>query len=64
MDGLYTDILSGINAGVETVCVLTGETTIDDIKREKVKPTYTLCSVKKILESICEWWRENRYYNE
>ncbi len=54
MDGLYTDILSGINAGVETVCVLTGETTIDDIKREKVKPTYTLCSVKKILESICE----------
>ncbi len=54
MDGLYTDILSGINAGVETVCVLTGETTIDDIEGEKVKSTYTLCSVKEILESICE----------
>lgn len=53
-DRLYTDILSGINAGVETICVLTGETNIEDIKREKEKPTYTLDSVKDIFSSICE----------
>lgn len=53
-DRLYTDILSGINAGVTTICVLTGETTIEDIKRYKQKPTYTLNSVKDIYHNLCE----------
>ena len=29
-DRLYTDIASGVNAGVDTVCVLCGEVTLDD----------------------------------
>lgn len=51
-DRLYTDILSGINAGVDTVCVLTGEATIEDIKEYKDKPTYTVNSVKDIFNVI------------
>ena len=52
-DRLYTDILSGVNAGVDTVCVLTGEATIDAIKEYKDKPTYTVNSVKDIFNAIC-----------
>ena len=53
-DRLYTDILSGINAGVDTVCVLTGEATIKDIEDYKNKPTYTVNSVKDIFSVICQ----------
>ena len=52
-DRLYTDILSGVNAGVDTVCVLTGEATVEDIKEYKDKPTYTVNSVKDIFNAIC-----------
>lgn len=48
-DRMYTDIASGINANVDTVCVLTGEATVDDILTGDVKPTYTFNSVKDLL---------------
>ena len=50
-DRLYTDIASGNNAGVDTVCVLTGEVTLREIKDAEglQKPTYTLNSVKDLL---------------
>lgn len=51
-DRFYTDIMSGINAGVDTICVLTGESTIESIKKEKNKPTYVLNSVKEIKDVI------------
>ena len=41
-DRLYTDIAAGVNAGVTSICVLTGD----------VKPTYTFESVKSIFEAI------------
>ena len=41
-DRLYTDIASGVNAGVDTVCVLSGEATIHDVEESKIKPTYVL----------------------
>ena len=46
-DRLYTDIASGNNAGVDTVCVLSGEVTLDEIKEAKGKevPTYVLSGV-------------------
>ncbi|MCQ2554894.1 MAG: HAD-IIA family hydrolase [Clostridia bacterium] len=51
-DRLYTDIKSGLNAGVDTICVLSGEATVDDILNGDVKPTYTFLSVTEILEEI------------
>jgi len=48
-DRLYTDIAIGINAGVTTVCVLTGETSANDIIHGNIKPTYTFRSVMNIL---------------
>ncbi len=53
-DRIYTDIASGVNAGVDTVCVLTGESTVDDITAGDVKPTYTIYSVKEICQAITE----------
>lgn len=49
-DRLYTDIAVGINAGVTSVCVLTGEATIEDITNGDIKPTYIFKSVNDFLE--------------
>ena len=51
-DRLYTDIAAGVNAGVTSICVLTGEATEQDILTGDVKPTYTFESVKSIFEAI------------
>jgi HAD superfamily hydrolase (TIGR01450 family) len=48
-DRLYTDIASGVNAGVDTVFVLSGEATMEDLKVSEVKPTFVLNSVKDLL---------------
>ena len=47
-DRLYTDIATGINAGVSTLCVLTGEASIDEIVKGDIKPSYTFDSVMDI----------------
>ena len=47
-DRLYTDIATGLNAGVSAICVLTGEATIEDIKNGDVTPTYTFDSVRDV----------------
>lgn len=44
-DRLYTDILVGVNANVETVAVLSGETNKEEINNSSYKPTYILDSV-------------------
>lgn len=51
-DRLYTDIASGINADVLSVCVLTGEATIDSIINEEIKPDLTLNSIKDIFQYL------------
>ena len=51
-DRLYTDILAGLNAGVSSACVLTGEATIDEIKAGDIKPDFVFESVKNIFEAI------------
>lgn len=48
-DRLYTDIASGVNAGVDTVFVLSGEATLKDMEESDVKPTFVLNSVKDLL---------------
>lgn len=48
-DRLYTDIASGVNAGVDTVMVLSGEATLKDYEESQIKPTFVLNSVKEML---------------
>lgn len=51
-DRLYTDIAAGNNANVDTICVLSGESTLDDIKTSEYKPTFVFKDIKEILECI------------
>lgn len=47
-DRLYTDIKVAYNAKIDSVCVLSGESTLDDINAYEVKPTYILDSIKDL----------------
>ena len=51
-DRLYTDIATGKNAGVDTICVLSGEATMADIESGDVKPTWIFDSVKEICAAL------------
>ena len=51
-DRIYTDVKTGINAGVTSILVLSGETTMEDYKKSDVKPDYILDSVKDIYDAI------------
>lgn len=53
-DRLYTDIAAGLNAGVCTACVLTGEAEKEDILTASIKPTYTFENIMKLYEDLCE----------
>lgn len=48
-DRIYTDIASGVNAGVDTVMVLSGEATLNDYEKSEIKPTFVLNSAKDML---------------
>lgn len=47
-DRLYTDIASGVNAKVDTICVLSGEADCRDIEESEVKPTFVFEDVGRI----------------
>jgi len=50
-DRLYTDVLMGINAGVTTCCVLSGETNLAMIKNSnQYKPDLVIDGIWKLLE--------------
>ncbi len=51
-DRIYTDIASGVNAGVDTVLVLSGETTVSVIDESNIKPTLVLSDVNEILSAL------------
>lgn len=53
-DRLYTDIAVGVNAGVDSICVLTGETTKEDIRNAEYVPTFVFDSIKELYESMIE----------
>lgn len=53
-DRLYTDIASGVNAGVDTVCVLSGESTLADIENSSIKPTYIFEDIREIYSILQE----------
>ena len=47
-DRLYTDILVGVNAKVDSLCVLSGESSLEDVKAYEHQPTYILDSIKEL----------------
>lgn len=49
-DRLNTDIMSAVNAGVKSICVLTGEASLEDIENtpEEQKPTYVMPSIRDV----------------
>ncbi|MBQ1448404.1 MAG: HAD-IIA family hydrolase [Erysipelotrichaceae bacterium] len=51
-DRLYTDIASGNNANVTTVCVLSGEATLKDLETTEFKPTFVFEHIKDVNKLI------------
>lgn len=51
-DRLYTDIACGINAGVETALVYTGEAKPEDLKETEYMPDYTYNHIKELYEEL------------
>ena len=51
-DRLYTDIASGYNAGVDTVFVLSGEGTLDDVEKSDIKPTFIMKNIREVFNEI------------
>ena len=52
-DRLYTDIASGNNAGVDTVCVLSGEVTLEEVHKAQgvERPTFLFHHVNQLKPS-------------
>lgn len=51
-DRLYTDIRLGKNAGIVSILVLTGETTLEDLESSGIKPDFVFKSLKELCEAI------------
>lgn len=51
-DRLYTDIALGMNAQVTSICVLTGEASLQSIQNGNISPTFVLNSVKDIYYAL------------
>lgn len=51
-DRLYTDIACGINAGVDTCALLTGETTLDEISKSDYKPDLVCNNIREFLNKL------------
>ena len=51
-DRLYTDIACGVNAGVDTAFVLSGEGTLEDLAKSEVKPAYVFKHVGELREAM------------
>lgn len=51
-DRLYTDILSGIKADVMSICVLSGETTQEDLAQSPYQPNLVVDSVKDLIDYL------------
>jgi len=51
-DRMYTDIASGYNAGVDTIFVLSGEGTLNDVQASDFKPTHIHKNIKETFTMI------------
>ena len=51
-DRLYTDVACGVNAGIDTVFVLSGEGVAADREKYGVQPTWMLPDIRAVLEEL------------
>ncbi len=51
-DRLYTDIACGVNAGISSVFVLSGEGTMDDLMTSEVKPEFIYDNIRAIVDEL------------
>ncbi len=53
-DRIYTDIASGVNAGISTLLVLSGEATMQDAERSEIKPEFILPDLNELYKLLTE----------
>lgn len=51
-DRLYTDIACGVNAGISSAFVLSGEGTLEDIETSEAKPEFVFNNIKELFENL------------
>ena len=51
-DRMYTDILCGVNAGVDTCVLYTGEATKEEVAECSYKPSYEFETVAELLKAV------------
>ena len=51
-DRLTTDIAGGINAGIETILVLSGVTAKEDLETSDIQPTYVLDDISVLAQKL------------
>ena len=51
-DRLYMDIACGVNAGIDTALVLSGESTLEDVKTGSVRPSYVFPDLGELLKEL------------
>ena len=56
-DRLYTDVATGVNNGMTGIAVLTGETSLEEIKKSSINPTFVFKSINELYISI----KDSRY---
>lgn len=53
-DRLYTDIACGVNAGISSIFVLSGEGTMEDVESSDVKPEFIYKNIREVLKDLTE----------
>jgi ribonucleotide monophosphatase NagD (HAD superfamily) len=51
-DRLYTDIACGYNAGIDTIFVLSGEGTLEDVEKSDTKPTFIIDNIEEVYRRL------------
>jgi len=51
-DRIYTDIACGVNAGISTVFLLSGEGTLEDIESSNTKSEFIYENIRKVYEDL------------
>ena len=51
-DRLYTDIACGVNAGISTIFVLSGEGVVEDIEKYDIHPEFVLKNIRELYEKM------------
>lgn len=51
-DRLYTDIACGVNAKINSIFVLSGEGTMEDVEKSETKPDYIYENIKELYEDL------------